>query len=99
MNFLLLVLIVNRRGLGAARELRRGEMVLRVPKVALLTTESVLLDPKISSLVERHKHLSPVQVGICFSSFPCQFSICQLSFDSSLKPKGSHVYTSSIDCK
>ncbi|KAF3335573.1 protein SET DOMAIN GROUP 40 isoform X2 [Carex littledalei] len=49
------------RGLGAARELRRGELVLRVPKVALLTTESVLLDPKISSLMERHKHLSPVQ--------------------------------------
>lgn len=66
-DFLFLILFVNRRGLGAARELRRGELVLSVPKVALLTTESVLLDPKISSLMERHKHLSPVQVGICFS--------------------------------
>jgi hypothetical protein len=85
-DILFLVFIVNRRGLGAARELSRGEMVLRVPKAALLTTESVLSDPKISSFVESHKHLSPVQVGICFCSFPFQFSIYQLSSGPFLKP-------------
>ena len=52
-DFLFLILFVNRRGLGAARELRKGELVLSVPKVALLTTESVLLDPKISSLMDK----------------------------------------------
>ncbi|KAJ3688983.1 hypothetical protein LUZ61_018147 [Rhynchospora tenuis] len=49
------------RGLGAARELKRGEMVLRVPKAALFTTESVISDPQIASLMERHKHLSPIE--------------------------------------
>ncbi|KAJ3678661.1 hypothetical protein LUZ60_002464 [Juncus effusus] len=49
------------RGLGAARDLKRGEMILKAPKSALLTTQSVLSDPKIASFMQLHPYLSPPQ--------------------------------------
>ncbi|KAG2710849.1 hypothetical protein I3760_04G048200 [Carya illinoinensis] len=36
------------RGLGAVRDLRKGELILRVPKSALMTRESLLKDEKLS---------------------------------------------------
>lgn len=56
-----------RRGLAAARNLRKGEPVLRVPRSALLTSDSVMRDEKFASCVKRHPHLSSTQVG--FSPF------------------------------
>lgn len=56
-----------RRGLAAARDLRKGEPVLRVPRSALLTSDSVMRDEKFASCVKRHPHLSSTQVG--FSPF------------------------------
>ncbi|CAI0442234.1 unnamed protein product [Linum tenue] len=55
------------RGLGAARDLRKGELVLRVPKAALFTTIRLLGDdPKLSSAVNGHPSLSPTQrLGVC----------------------------------
>ncbi|MQM16825.1 hypothetical protein Taro_049786 [Colocasia esculenta] len=53
---------VGGRGLAAARELRRGERVLRVPKEALLTSESVLKDENLAACVKRHPHLSSSQI-------------------------------------
>ncbi|KAL6639219.1 hypothetical protein ACP70R_022949 [Stipagrostis hirtigluma subsp. patula] len=57
------------RGLAAARDLRRGELVLRVPRAALLTSDRVMADdPRIASSVRAHQpRLSSVQVLIvCF---------------------------------
>ncbi|KAF2325705.1 hypothetical protein GH714_033360 [Hevea brasiliensis] len=50
------------RGLGAARDLRKGELVLRVPKSALLTRDSILKDVILSSAVNGHLYLSPTQI-------------------------------------
>ncbi|KAF7135514.1 hypothetical protein RHSIM_Rhsim08G0021900 [Rhododendron simsii] len=36
------------RGLAAARDLRKGELILRVPKSALMTRESLMRDEKLS---------------------------------------------------
>ncbi|XP_072984290.1 protein SET DOMAIN GROUP 40 isoform X1 [Typha latifolia] len=52
------------RGLAAARDLRKGELVLRVPRAALLTSDSVLGDEKIASCVSKHPSLSSTQVLI-----------------------------------
>ncbi|CAJ1970815.1 unnamed protein product [Sphenostylis stenocarpa] len=52
------------RGLGAVRDLRRGEIVLRVPKYALMTRESVMEDKKLCFAVNRHSCLSSVQILI-----------------------------------
>lgn len=52
------------RGLAATRDLRRGELVLRVPKAVLLTRESVLnKDQKLAVSVNKYPHLSSTQVG------------------------------------
>jgi len=51
------------RGLGAVRDLKRGEIILRVPKSALMTSESVIMeDKKLCLGVNRHSSLSSVQV-------------------------------------
>ncbi|CAL5189936.1 unnamed protein product [Lathyrus oleraceus] len=51
------------RGLGAVRDLRRGELILRVPKSALMTTDSVIMeDKKLCLAVNRHSSLSSVQI-------------------------------------
>ncbi|KAG1355296.1 hypothetical protein COCNU_07G014080 [Cocos nucifera] len=65
------------RGLAAARDLRKGELILRVPRAALLTSESVLKDERLASCVSRHPRLSSTQVG--FFSLCCSFSACSHS--------------------
>ncbi|KAL5102086.1 hypothetical protein RYX36_006413 [Vicia faba] len=51
------------RGLGAVRDLRRGELILRVPKSALMTTDTVITeDKKLFLAVNRHSSLSSVQI-------------------------------------
>jgi hypothetical protein len=53
------------RGLGAVRDLKRGEIILRVPKSALMTSESVIMeDKKLCLAVNRHSSLSSVQVFV-----------------------------------
>ncbi|XP_037487193.1 protein SET DOMAIN GROUP 40-like isoform X2 [Triticum dicoccoides] len=53
------------RGFAAARDLRRGELVLRVPRAALLTSDRVMADdPRIASCVDAHRpRLSSIQVS------------------------------------
>ncbi|KAE9615081.1 putative histone-lysine N-methyltransferase chromatin remodeling SET family [Lupinus albus] len=51
------------RGLGAVRDLKRGELILRVPKSALMTRDSVMEDKKLCfSLNNKHSSLSPTQI-------------------------------------
>ncbi|XP_062150874.1 protein SET DOMAIN GROUP 40 isoform X1 [Alnus glutinosa] len=50
------------RGLGAVRDLRKGELILRVPKSALMTRESLLKDHKLSLAVNKHPSLSSIQI-------------------------------------
>lgn len=61
-----------RRGLAAARDLEKGERVLRVPKAALLTSESVLADERLAAGVKRRPQLSAAQVRPPFFSLPRQ---------------------------
>ena len=61
-----------RRGLAAVRHLRSGELVLRVPKSALMTTESLSKDHRFSTALNAHSSLSPIQVFFSFLlSFVC----------------------------
>ncbi|CAL2244510.1 unnamed protein product [Prunus armeniaca] len=57
------------RGLGAARDLREGELLLKVPKSVLMTKEILLLkDEKLSLSVNDYAHhsLSPTQIlAVC----------------------------------
>ncbi|OAY65229.1 Protein SET DOMAIN GROUP 40 [Ananas comosus] len=54
------------RGLGAARDLKKGELVLRVPRTALLTSDSVVRDEKIACCIKRYPHLSSTQIlAVC----------------------------------
>ncbi|KAJ0232664.1 Protein SET DOMAIN GROUP 40 [Hirschfeldia incana] len=55
------------RGLGAVRELRKGELVLKVPRNALLTTESLLAkDENLRDSINLHRSLSSTQVlSVC----------------------------------
>ncbi|KAI4299665.1 hypothetical protein L6164_033100 [Bauhinia variegata] len=50
------------RGLGALRDLRRGELILKVPKSALMTSESVMEDNHLAIAVNRHPSLSFAQI-------------------------------------
>ncbi|KAG5534400.1 hypothetical protein RHGRI_022500 [Rhododendron griersonianum] len=50
------------RGLAAARDLRKGELILRVPKSALMTRESLMRDEKLSVAVNKYHSLSSTQV-------------------------------------
>ncbi|KAK3124973.1 hypothetical protein QOZ80_7BG0598020 [Eleusine coracana subsp. coracana] len=54
------------RGLAAARDLRRGELVLRVPRAAMLTSDRVMADdPRVAACVRAYRsRLSPVQILI-----------------------------------
>lgn len=45
------------------RDLKKGEIVLRVPKSALMTRESVMEDEKLCFVVSRHSCLSSAQVS------------------------------------
>ncbi|CAG7891792.1 unnamed protein product [Brassica rapa] len=55
------------RGLGAVRELRKGELVLKVPRNALLTTESMVAkDQNLRDSVNLHASLSSTQIlSVC----------------------------------
>ncbi|KAI3982980.1 hypothetical protein MKX01_010463 [Papaver californicum] len=69
------------RGLGATRDLRKHELILRVPKSALMTSESLMLkDQKLSLFIKRYPHLSSTQI----------LSVCLLAEMS--KAKGSWWY-------
>lgn len=60
------------RGLAAARDLRQGDLILRVPKSALFTSQSRLKDEALSLAVNNHPSLSSPQVSfgkIDFFSF------------------------------
>lgn len=51
------------RGLAAARDIRKGELILRVPKGALMTSESLMMkDQTLLSAVKRHPALSSTQI-------------------------------------
>ncbi|KAE9466281.1 hypothetical protein C3L33_01807, partial [Rhododendron williamsianum] len=50
------------RGLAAARDLRMGELILRVPKSALMTRESLMRDEKLSVAVNKYPSLSSTQI-------------------------------------
>ncbi|XP_020963041.1 protein SET DOMAIN GROUP 40-like isoform X2 [Arachis ipaensis] len=50
------------RGLAAVRDLRMGELILRVPKSALMTTHSVMQHTNLSQALNRHPSLSSTQV-------------------------------------
>ncbi|KAL9225541.1 hypothetical protein vseg_001450 [Gypsophila vaccaria] len=51
------------RGLAAVRQLKKGELILRVPKSALITRDSVLQkDPKFALALRAHPSLSSTQV-------------------------------------
>ncbi|XP_057971691.1 protein SET DOMAIN GROUP 40 isoform X1 [Malania oleifera] len=54
------------RGLAAVRDLRKGELILRVPKSALLTRENLLKDENLSLTVKKHASLSSSQIlAVC----------------------------------
>lgn len=56
--------------MGATRDLEKGELVLKVPKSALITRETLLLkDDHLSLAVNAHTSLSPIQVFPLFHSF------------------------------
>ncbi|CAL5326656.1 unnamed protein product [Camellia sinensis] len=51
------------RGLAAVRDLRKGELILRVPKSALITTQILLKDhPPLSLSINKHSSLSSTQI-------------------------------------
>lgn len=60
--FILFSGCICRRGLGAVRELRKGELILRVPKSALMTRESLVETQKLSASLDIHPCLSSIQV-------------------------------------
>ncbi|KAK8954034.1 Protein SET DOMAIN GROUP 40 [Platanthera zijinensis] len=54
------------RGLAAARDLRKGNLLLRVPKAALLTNQRVLQDENLAYCMKKHPNLSSSQkLTIC----------------------------------
>ncbi|KAG7550951.1 SET domain [Arabidopsis thaliana x Arabidopsis arenosa] len=55
------------RGLGAVRELKKGELVLKVPRNALMTTESMIAkDRKLNDAVNLHGSLPSTQIlSVC----------------------------------
>ncbi|KAK4430486.1 protein SET DOMAIN GROUP 40 [Sesamum alatum] len=51
------------RGLAAARGIRKGELILRVPKAALVTSDCLISnDQKLSAALERYPSLSSTQI-------------------------------------
>ncbi|XP_062107621.1 protein SET DOMAIN GROUP 40 isoform X5 [Humulus lupulus] len=54
------------RGLAALRDIRKGKLILRVPRSALMTRETVLKDERLSNALNAHSSLSPTQIlSIC----------------------------------
>jgi hypothetical protein len=51
-----------RRGLAAARELKLGELILRVPEVALINGKSARQDVELARVLALYPSLSDVQV-------------------------------------
>ncbi|XP_028066830.1 protein SET DOMAIN GROUP 40-like [Camellia sinensis] len=52
------------RGLAAVRDLRKGELILRVSKSALITTQILFKDqPPLSLSINKHPSLSSTQVN------------------------------------
>lgn len=70
------------RGLAAARDLSQGELILTVPKSALMTSQSLLKDEKLSVAVKRHTSLSSPQI----------LTICLLAEMSKGKSSWWHPY-------
>ncbi|BBN14000.1 hypothetical protein MPTK1_6g08080 [Marchantia polymorpha subsp. ruderalis] len=50
------------RGLAASRNLKEGELILRVPKSALMSVLSAKADPLLSTALARHPCLSSAQI-------------------------------------
>ena len=50
------------RGLAAMRPISRGELLLKVPKSALITTDSLSKDETLCLALKAHPSLSPAQV-------------------------------------
>lgn len=51
------------RGIAAARDLRKGELILRVPKAALMTSESLMVkDQVLSAFIKSHPFLCSTQI-------------------------------------
>ncbi|VAH36544.1 unnamed protein product [Triticum turgidum subsp. durum] len=76
------------RGFAAARDLRRGELVLRVPRAALLTSDRVMADdPRIASCVDAHRpRLSSIQ----------RLIVCLLAEVGKGKSSGWYLYLSQL---
>ncbi|KAL5721657.1 [histone H3]-lysine(4) N-trimethyltransferase [Ranunculus cassubicifolius] len=55
------------RGLSAARNLRKNELILRVPKSALITSQTLISkDPNLETCISKCTHLSSTQVlSVC----------------------------------
>ncbi|XP_030490439.2 protein SET DOMAIN GROUP 40 [Cannabis sativa] len=54
------------RGLAALRDISKGELILRVPRSALMTRETVLKDERLSNALNAHSSLSSTQIlSIC----------------------------------
>ncbi|KAK2970635.1 hypothetical protein RJ640_000865 [Escallonia rubra] len=53
---------LGQRGLAAVRDLRKGELILKVPKHALMTSESLMEDRALSAAVRNYPSLSPTQI-------------------------------------
>ncbi|GFS39455.1 hypothetical protein Acr_00g0063120 [Actinidia rufa] len=51
------------RGLAAVRDIRKGELILRVPKLALMSSESLRKDKKLFLSINNHASLSSTQVN------------------------------------
>ena len=61
------------RGLGASRDLRKGDLILRVPKSAFMTKDTLFneLSLPLQKLNTHASSLSSTQVGQNFHSFKC----------------------------
>lgn len=55
------------RGLAAARDLQKGQLILRIPKSALMSRESLMRDnAELAKALERHPNLSSIQVLVVY---------------------------------
>ncbi|XP_022772033.1 protein SET DOMAIN GROUP 40 [Durio zibethinus] len=70
------------RGLAALRPISKGELLLRVPKSALITTHSLSKDETLSLALKAHPSLSPAQL----------FTVCLLYEMSKGKASPWHPY-------
>lgn len=62
-----------RRGLAAARDIKKGELILRVPKGVLMTSQRLMRnDESLSIAVKKHASLCCTQVILLCSPFYCK---------------------------